>query len=86
MKLSPAQQRVIDALTSNQRLLCVEHSSSGLFAGKLYNAPLTLQVGRVQTRTLKALVKAGALVEKRREIWHQEPGAWTMYKLEYGRR
>ena len=83
-KLSPTQQSVIDALNNNQRLLCLEHTSIGVFAGKLYNSPLSRLTGQIQKRTLKALIAKGALTEKRREVWQKEEGKWTMYKLEYG--
>lgn len=82
MKLSDAQQYVIDGLGNGQRLLCLEHTSVGLFAGKLYNGALSLPQSRMSKATLKALVSKGLLTERSREVWHKGDN-WTMYKIEY---
>ncbi len=83
MRLSLCQQSVVDALKSSKRLMCVEHTATGIFAGKLYNATLSSPVGTVHTATLRALVARGLLREKDRTLWHEEPGLWIMYKVEY---
>lgn len=83
MKLSTAQQNVIDALKNSKRLTCVDHTSTGVFAGKLYNATLSSSVGSVHTTTLKALIAKGLLKERHRATWHKAPGQWVMYKVEY---
>ncbi len=83
-KLTPVQQDIVNALKSNKRLTGVDHTSIGVFAGKLYNATLSSFEGTVHTATLRALIAKGVLKEKHRTIWHNSvENHWTMYKVEY---